>query len=235
MVSFDSLVSAALATAAVTAWSAPRVAVRRRVGSTAEPAAQRRWGVLIPLGAALAVAVFVDGITGLFLGALVGIWIYRWRKTKANGQDTEAAARRALGLPVALDLLSACLTVGTTPARALEAVAGCVDGSLRSDLHIVAGAIRSGADVTEAWTLIEAPDLQVLGTVLARAEISGTSATPLLALLADQHRRQARAVAMDAARALGVRLTGPLGLCFLPAFILIAVVPLVMSVLPFPI
>ena len=36
-------------------------------------------------------------------------------------------------------------------------------------------------------------------------------------------------VAMDAARTLGVRSTGPLGLCLLPAFVLIAIVPLVLS------
>jgi hypothetical protein len=48
-------------------------------------------------------------------------------------------------------------------------------------------------------------------------------------MLAAQHREVARLVAMDAARTLGVRSTGPLGLCFLPAFVLIAIVPLVLS------
>jgi hypothetical protein len=54
----------------------------------------------------------------------------------------------------------------------------------------------------------------------------------MLSMLAEQHRQQARLVALDAARTLGVRATGPLGLCFLPAFVLVAVVPLVVSLLP---
>ena len=65
--------------------------------------------------------------------------------------------------------------------------------------------------------------------MLSRAHLTGAPVAPQLWMLADQHRQVARLVATDAARTLGVRSTGPLGLCFLPAFVLIAIVPLVLS------
>ncbi|MFL6287470.1 MAG: type II secretion system F family protein, partial [Actinomycetes bacterium] len=145
----------------------------------------------------------------------------------------DSETQRALAMPVALDVLSACFSVGASQQRALLAVAEGMPGTLGNDLGTVAGAMSVGADSAEAWSLLEASDLQALGAILTRVDSTGAPVTPLLTLLADQHRQRARAVAMDAARALGVRVAGPLGLCFLPAFVLVAVVPLVVSLLPF--
>jgi hypothetical protein len=50
-----------------------------------------------------------------------------------------------------------------------------------------------------------------------------------LALLAGDLRRRRRAAAEQRARSVGVRAAAPLGLCFLPAFVLIGVVPSVVS------
>jgi Flp pilus assembly protein TadB len=184
------------------------------------------------LGAALAVPVLLDGWSGIVLGCAVAGVVYQWRSRSSTRLERAVETRRALSLPIALDVLGACLSVGAEQQQALDAVASSIGGSLQDELHTVAGAMRVGADVTEAWSLIDAPDLHALAAVLGRADVTGAPVTPLLALLADQHRQRARAVAMDAARALGVRVAGPLGLCFLPAFVLIAVVPLVISLLP---
>jgi Flp pilus assembly protein TadB len=188
--------------------------------------------VSLSLGAALAVPVVVDGWSGIVLACAVAAGVYQWRCRSSTRLDRAHETRRALSLPIALDVLGACLTVGAEQQQALDAVASSIGGSLQKELDTVAGAMRVGADVTEAWSLVDAPDLRALAAVLGRADVTGAPVTPLLALLADQHRQRARAVAMDAARALGVRVAGPLGLCFLPAFVLIAVVPLVISLLP---
>ena len=51
----------------------------------------------------------------------------------------------------------------------------------------------------------------------------------LLAAVADDQRDEARMQAESAARAAGVRSVAPLVACFLPAFILIGIVPIVAS------
>ncbi|HEX5018792.1 MAG TPA: type II secretion system F family protein [Actinomycetes bacterium] len=190
-------------------------------------------GWLTSLGAALAMVVLFGGVVGWLVGAALGYGLHRWRQNSRSRQDDEETTRRTLALPITLDLLSACLSTGSPPADGLRAVGSCVGGALGEDLLTVAAAMHSGADAAEAWSLVDAADLQALAAILSRAQVSGASPSPLLVLLADQHRQRARAVAMDAARSLGVRVTGPLGLCFLPAFVVIAVVPLVIAVLPF--
>jgi pilus assembly protein TadC len=146
--------------------------------------------------------------------------------------DSVAEAKRTLAMPVALDVLSACFMIGASQEVALNAVGTGMAGTLGEDLRTVSRAMAAGADAAEAWSLVEAPDLQSLGAILTRTRNTGAPVTPLLVLLADQQRQRAKAVAMDSARALGVRVAGPLGLCFLPAFLVVAVVPLIVSLLP---
>jgi Flp pilus assembly protein TadB len=224
--------AAAFASVAALLWWPPVASIRARASLSPNKSPRRLLAVSMPMGVALAVPVVVDGWSGLVLAATVAVVVYRWRGRSSTRLERLAETRRALSLPIALDILGACLTVGAEQRQALEAVASSIGGSLQQELQTVAGAMRVGADVTEAWSLVDAPDLYALAAVLGRADVTGAPVTPLLALLADQHRQRARAVAMDAARALGVRVAGPLGLCFLPAFVLIAVVPLVISLLP---
>jgi pilus assembly protein TadC len=204
--------------------------VRRRAVPTAATVDNRRrltWGA--PLGAALAVLLVVDGLLGVLAAVAVGHFVHRRSRAASTEPQRAAAARRALELPIAVEVLASCLTIGATQEQALTAVAEGLGGSLADDLSRVAGALRVGADVAEAWSLVPSADLRSLASVLSRAHITGAPVAPQLWMLADQHRQVARLVAMDAARTLGVRSTGPLGLCFLPAFVLVAIVPLVLS------
>lgn len=227
-----SVLSALLVAGASSACWVPARAARQRIGVPDRLTEHRRLEWFLPVGTALVIPLLFNGLSGLVLGVVMGLGIHRWRGAWGRRHDKTDATRRTLALPVTLDVLSACLSVGASNWQALDAVGSGVRGTLGHDLRAVAGAIHLGADVTEAWTLVDAPDLDALGAILARAEISGSAVTPLLALLADQQRQRARVTAMDAARTLGVRVTAPLGLCFLPAFVLIAVVPLVISLLP---
>ena len=188
--------------------------------------------VAAPLGAGLLVVWLLGGVAGWALGALAAALLLRRGGRRTNPRGAQRTARRALELPVALDLLASCLLVGTTPARALHEVAVAVGGSLADDLQTVSDAMRDGASADEAWALVDAADLQSVASLLRRTSTTGAAVAPLLSMLAEQHRQQARLVALDAARTLGVRAAGPLGLCFLPAFVLVAVVPLVVSLLP---
>ncbi|MGN7799297.1 type II secretion system F family protein [Leifsonia sp. 22587] len=65
--------------------------------------------------------------------------------------------------------------------------------------------------------------------ILRLAESAGAPATELLTASARERRRSDRAERRRAAAALGVRLMLPLGVCVLPSFLLLAVVPLLLS------
>jgi pilus assembly protein TadC len=221
-----------VAVAAVVASRPPRRYVRSRALPAAVVVDRRRrlpWAA--PVGAALAVVLVVDGLVGMVAAAAVGYLVHRRSKVAATEPQRAASARRALELPIAVEVLASCLSIGATQEQALDAVAQGLGGSLADDFSRAAGALRVGADVAEAWSLVPAADLRSLASVLSRAHVTGAPVAPQLWMLAEQHRQVARLVALDAARTLGVRASGPLGLCFLPAFVLIAIVPLVLSLL----
>lgn len=74
-------------------------------------------------------------------------------------------------------------------------------------------------------------DLASIEGVLELSERAGVPAAELLRAEAEEQRRDARAAAQAAAAALGVRLMLPLGLCVLPAFLVLGVAPLLVAVL----
>jgi len=65
-----------------------------------------------------------------------------------------------------------------------------------------------------------------LGRSLARAVRTGASVAEAMTRLAEDLRRTARTEAEGRARAVAVKAAAPLGLCLLPAFALVGVVPL---------
>lgn len=111
------------------------------------------------------------------------------------------------------------------PGLAIElvAVAMAGGGSVPGALHRVTGACgRFG---------IATPDPRAVEAVLALAQRAGIGTAELLRAEAEQARRDARSAAQASSASLGVRLMLPLAVCVLPAFMLLSVVPLVMSIL----
>ena len=231
MVILWSLAAAFLAALAAAAWRPATDVVRSRVVPVSPISRPRASPWVAPLGAGLAGVLVVDGALGLVVGTALALLVHQQRRRSSTEPDRVVAATRALELPIAVEVLASCLSIGASQEQALRAVGGGLGGSLAEDLARVAGALGVGADVAEAWALVPSTDLRPLAAVLSRAHVTGAPVAPQLWSLADQNRQMARVVAMDAARTLGVRSTGPLGLCFLPAFVLIAVVPLVLSLL----
>ena len=69
-----------------------------------------------------------------------------------------------------------------------------------------------------------------MDAVLAFARDAGVPAVVLLRSEADGRRRTARALAATRAAELETRLLLPLGLCVLPAFVLLGVVPIALAI-----
>jgi pilus assembly protein TadC len=73
------------------------------------------------------------------------------------------------------------------------------------------------------------PELATQAPALTRAGESGISVADTVSALAVELAEQARADAEDRARRVGVKAAVPLGVCLLPAFLLLGIVPTVVS------
>jgi prepilin signal peptidase PulO-like enzyme (type II secretory pathway) len=181
--------------------------------------------------AGLATAAVIGGWAGVGAGVVVGTGLWwaagRW---STPGHPDQAAA--GADLPIAVDLLAAALRAGAPPARAAEVVGAALGGPLGRQLVRVGTALRLGTRPDEAWVpLAGIPGGDRLRQAAVRSAHSGAALTGALARLADDL-RAARAVGAEAgAQRLGVLVVLPLGLCFLPAFLLAGVVPVVAAVL----
>jgi Flp pilus assembly protein TadB len=234
-------VTAALFAVAVVLLLTPRAAAlpsRPRDVPGRAPGRERHLPALTAAGAWSAVALFVGGWVGLVLGALAGVGAFlAVRRMEAPAVRRRREALEA-GLPHAVDLLAACLAAGQSPGAAVHEVAAVVRDPLREELLSVSARLRLGVDPVTVWReLAGHPQLGVWGRCMLRAADSGASVADAMARLAEDLRLSSRAAVEARARAVGVRAVLPLGVCLLPAFVLLGVVPLVvgsLSVLALP-
>ncbi|WP_459738115.1 type II secretion system F family protein [Streptomyces sp. E-15] len=194
------------------------------------PGAVRRW--LPAAGAAGGAWVLVGGAAGAVLGLGVGVALWRWRGRRAaagrpEAIDTAEAARR---LPLAADLLAACITAGAGPVIAAHAVGEALGGPVGQALARGAAEVRLGGAPADAWrSLALLPGAGALARLLERADESGLPAAgPVTRLASDARAEWARAATARARRA-AVLVSAPVGLCFLPAFVAIGVLPVVIG------
>lgn len=133
-----------------------------------------------------------------------------------------------VAVPTVLDLLDAACAAGASTPRALEVVGEGIGGRRGLALQQVSARLRLGAVWDEAWE--GAPDeLHPLATALRGSWEHGTPPAGALRSAAGAARVAAQAEALEAAGRLGVRLVLPLGLCFLPAFVLVGLVPVLLG------
>jgi len=138
--------------------------------------------------------------------------------------------RLVLEAPQALELMAACLAAGMPPRRACAAVVQVFDGPVGEDLARVLRSLELGVPEPQAWATVRGhPQLGPAAADLARSVESGAGLATALAGHARAARERRRAALREAARAVGVRSVLPLTTCFLPAFLLLGIVPTVAS------
>jgi Flp pilus assembly protein TadB len=228
------MLAAALAAALVVRPPSPRVLLASRLGGAPVPdRPPRRWWAspwVAAATAALATTGLIGGVTGLLAGAAAGVAAHRWIATAEPSSSRRQRAELHRDLPLAVDLMVACVAAGQAPSAAVAAVAEALPGPLGGRLRSVAARLALGADPEVVWRdLATDPALGPLGNTLARSARTGSSVTTALARCADDLRRQRRTEAATIARSTGVRAAAPLGACFLPAFLLIGVVPTIVG------
>ena len=146
----------------------------------------------------------------------------------------QAPGRDPLAVASSLDVLAVCLEAGMAVSAAAAAAAPAAPAPLDRVLRRAADLLALGADPTVAWSIppdlpIKSADTQIdaLLRLARRSASSGAALAAGVAELADQCRHDAAHAATAAAERAGVLIAGPLGLCFLPAFVCLGIVPVV--------
>jgi pilus assembly protein TadC len=146
------------------------------------------------------------------------------------------SAPRGLGDPLAaastFDVLAACLRSGMAVSTAAAATAPSAPDALARVLNRAADLLVLGAEPATAWTNLNGKVDDLTGALLRLARRSASSGAALaqgVAELADQSRREAADAATAAAERASVLIAGPLGLCYLPAFVCLGIVPVVVG------
>ena len=220
-----------------------------RQSALAAPRATGRilsWLPLLGLGLGVLMGSDPVGVlTGSILGALTGLLGLglaftgrRWTAALVHRAEVESAAsngaEQTSNMPpvdtaLVLELLAAQLRAGLAPLAAL----GTLSEALNSrPLHTVCQRLQMGSGWGSAWSGSAAGTFGELRDALAPAYTGGAPSTALLLSLADAHRLSERRAAERAAGKLSVALVVPLGLCSLPAFICLGIVPILISLLP---
>ncbi|WP_375497678.1 type II secretion system F family protein [uncultured Jatrophihabitans sp.] len=176
---------------------------------------------------AVACLVAVGSVTGIVVGVVVGPIV---------GLAVRAAARRpgaprldrSVALP--LDLAAAVLRSGRPLADALSLAAPAAAAASADLLLRVAGLLRLGASAEDAWSLVPAAhSLRPLAMSAVRSADSGIRLADAFERHAAELRAEAIAAATARAQRAGITAMAPLAACFLPSFVCLGVVPIVVG------
>jgi len=155
---------------------------------------------------------------------------------ESDGSHRErAVAADALAVAASLDVLAACLRSGMAVSTAAAAVAETAPAAMAASLSRAADLLALGADPGRAWGSPAAPDddvtrndhVQAFLRMARRSASSGTALAQGVEDLAVQIRGEAIDAASARAERAAVLMAGPLGLCYLPAFLCLGIVPVV--------
>lgn len=236
-----------------------RPAERRRVRTTAAWLTPRRRTALVASAGAAGASLLLDMPSWVAVGAVVGAGAVAWqvagRRAAAVPSDPAAAAVLCdllaacldSGLPMAQGI-DAVLTVRRvewgvgpeplvgvrTPARpgGADVVGGHGSSGAAARLADVAALLALGASPESAWRPVEGhPDLAPLAAAARRSALGGVRMAEAVRDVAVELRAGARARAERSAARAGVAMTAPLALCFLPAFILLGLAPVVIGLI----
>lgn len=230
-------VFAALAAALAVALVVPAGARVRAAGHGAAPAAQPHGGGGVRRGAVVVAAgcgawVVVGGPVGVVAGVVAAIAA---RRVLADAEPARARRERDEArreLPHLVDLLAATLRAGHAPMTGLAVACAALPGPAAQRVRPVLAHCALGGPPAAAWDLVADDEvLAPLGRALARSQRTGSSVVEAVEQLAEELEREDNAAAEDRARRVGVSAAVPLGLCLLPAFVLIGIVPTVAAML----
>jgi hypothetical protein len=172
----------------------------------------------------LSIALWLGNALGIALGGLGAAIVAVALSRSAPRTVRRRQAQLERQTPLVADLLASCMSSGATIHAAVSAVARSIDPPMSEVMSTVERSLAVGAP--DPWSELEPSPL---ARAMRRSTRSGAPLADVLPSIAEELRRDARVRAEAAARSAGVRAVLPLVVCFLPAFLLIGVVPVVAS------
>ncbi|MEV5838320.1 type II secretion system F family protein [Nocardia sp. NPDC052112] len=163
--------------------------------------------------------------------------IREWDRQPVAPASSLGTNNDPLAVASVFDLLAACLRAGLPMASAARAVASSAPPALGTALRKAADLLALGADAATAWDEVArdgagqpgAEEVDSLARMARRSARSGAALAAAISELAEQRRSGVEDAAAARAERAGVLIGGPLGLCFLPAFVCLGIVPVVIG------
>jgi pilus assembly protein TadC len=198
-------------------------AVRQRIGLPADP-----WGERLLLRASFVALVLVAIDPLLAAASLASALALPALRSRNRARRQSAAVVREL--PAVTDLLALALSSLGSVRLAVEATARSGEGPVSAALRTAVERVDRGERLVVA--LEEAlgplgPAVRPLSRALVGSERYGVPLAEVLDRLGEEARRQRRRLAESDARRVPVRLLLPLGLCMLPGFVVLTIVPVI--------
>lgn len=193
----------------------------------AAPAALLRpaW-VAVGAVAVCALTTALGGLTaGVLAGTVAGVAgvIAARRSRREPGDDTTDLAGQ-------WELLAVCLEAGMPVATAVTAAAEPLTGGTGAALRRIAGLLELGADPADAWQAAEeVPAIAAFARAAGRSAGTGAALAQVARSVAERVRAELIDTAQARAQRAAVLITGPLGLCYLPAFVVLGIAPVVVG------
>lgn len=133
-----------------------------------------------------------------------------------------------------IELFSLCSYAGLTALDSFRLICDCFDEALGAAINRLLSRCDVGMSLTKSLQQLasEFPELELVVKILVRAQKSGARTTESLEIVLHLHRTQIHSDLLQRVRALSVKCVLPLGLCFLPAFVLLTIVPIIGCLIP---
>ncbi len=196
--------------------------------------AQQRELLALPVAAGCASGALVGSVTltgwlpvlgSVLCGGTVGGWVAK-RREATRGRDEQR--RNRIRLPLTLELLAGGLTAGTPLRLAVSEVSRVCDPSTGDVLRQLTASVEVGVSDEVAWrSLVADPVWGDVARDVSRGVANGSALADLLRRHAAEARDVCQQEALFSARQVGVAAVVPLMVCFLPAFLLTGVVPII--------
>jgi tight adherence protein C len=195
------------------------------------------WSTEEWVGAKIALASTLFAVASVasnpVLGVMVGVLAWRAPEIAMARGARRRVASASSEMPLLLDLLSVSCAAGVAPRLAVRLALDPLRGPLASEL----AAALQRADLGGRWRdelaavarRLELTELERVVAVLGGSEMLGFSLADEMSRLAVDAREHRRARATERARTAPVKMLFPLVFLILPAFLLLTVVPVLLS------
>lgn len=190
-------------------------------------------GMQLVLAAGGFLGALATGASAIFLspvGLLIG---YRLPRTLLSSQVKRRRDEMVAALPDVVDLLAVCTHAGLNLSLSLRRVASRAPGPMGREIQRAVEEIELGIPRSQALQSLAArnglPELDALVRVLSNSERFGSQIATSLESFSAEVRGSRKRAAEEHARKAPVKILFPLVFLILPAFVLLSVVPLLLS------